>query len=240
MTAGPKTVRFAFTHDHYERPNVDRDIFLVRLEVRNSAGELVVRRDLNEIEPTGEGVGAGPEGFVLWVGGAAMEVPLTIPSPDTYELEVEAWTNHAGEGLPMLNVVVEAADDSGAGSSAIRNKLVELYDKLLGVQVTPHSLDVEGVYRLFVDTMNQRRVADRRWFEFGRCNTEFDLSYFDGILEGAVIEFEEEDGYRYYGFDWSRVGPFMDSVDFSDPHQSAQAWVVVLAYLMTDYRYLYL
>ena len=66
-----------------------------------------------------------------------MEVPLTILSSDTYELEVVAWANHAGEGLPMLNVVVEAADGSGAGSAAIRNKLVELYDKLLGVQVTP-------------------------------------------------------------------------------------------------------
>ena len=239
LTAGPKTVRFAFTHDHYERPNVDRDIFLVRLEVRSSAGELVVRRDLNEIEPTGEGVGSKPEGFVLWVGGAAMEVPITIPSPDTYKLEVVAWANHAGEGLPMLNVVVEAADGSGAGSAAIRNKLVELYDKLLGVQVTPHSPDVEGVYRLFVDTMNQRRASDRRWFEYGRCNTEYDLSYFDGILEDAVVEREEEDGYRYYWFG-NHVGPFLDSIDFSDPHQTAQAWVVVLAYLMTDYRYLYL
>ena len=32
----------------------------------------------------------------------------------------------------------------------------------------------------------------------------------------------------------------MDSVDWSDPHYAAQAWAVVLAYLLTDYRYLYL
>ena len=240
LTAGPKTVRFAFTHDHYERPNVDRDIFLVRLDVRNSAGELVVRRELNEIEPTGEGVGVGPEGFVLWVGGAAMEVPITIPSPDTYELEVVAWANHAGEGLPMLNVVVEAADGSGAGSAAIRNKLVELYDKLLGVQVTPHSPDVEAVYRLFVNTMERRRTAGKIQFEHGRCHTDWDLSFFDGILDGAVVENEQDDGFRWYWFDWDRVSGFMDGIDFSDPHQTAQAWVVVLAYLMTDYRYLYL
>ena len=240
LTAGPKTVRFAFTHDYYERPNVDRDIFLVRLDVRNSAGELVVRRDLNEIEPTGEGVGTSPEGFVLYVGGAAMEFPLTIPSPDTYELEVVAWANHAGEGLPMLNVVVEAADGSAAGSAAIRNKLVELYDKLLGVQVTPHSPDVEAVYRLFVNTMERRRAAGKIRFEHGRCNTEYDLSFFDGILDGAVVENEQDDRFRWYWFDWDRVSRFVDGIDFSDPHQTVQAWVVVLAYLMTDYRYLYL
>ena len=240
LTAGPKTVRFAFTHDYYERPNVDRDIFLVRLDVRNSAGELVVRRDLNEIEPTGEGVGTNPEGFVLYVGGAAMELPLTIPSPGPYELEVVAWANHAGEGLPMLNVVVEAADGSAAGSAAIRNQLVELYDRLLGVQVTPHSPDVEAVYRLFVNTMERRRAAGKIRFEHGRCNTEYDLSFFDGILDGAVVEYEQDDGFRWYWFDWDRVSEFMEGVDFSDPHQTVQAWVVVLAYLMTDYRYLYL
>ena len=47
-------------------------------------------------------------------------------------------------------------------------------------------------------------------------------------------------GFRYYRLDWDRVDEFMDSIDFSDPHQTAKAWVVVLAYLMTDYRYLYL
>ena len=47
-------------------------------------------------------------------------------------------------------------------------------------------------------------------------------------------------GSRNYGFDWDRVGSFMDGFDFSDPYQTAQAWVVVLAYLMMDYRYLYL
>ena len=32
----------------------------------------------------------------------------------------------------------------------------------------------------------------------------------------------------------------MEDIDFSDPHAAAQAWKVVLTYLMMDYRYLYL
>ena len=43
-----------------------------------------------------------------------------------------------------------------------------------------------------------------------------------------------------YDFDWDRIHPVLDGVDWSDPEASAQAWVVVLAYLLMDYRYLYL
>ena len=43
------------------------------------------------------------------------------------------------------------------GLPAIRNKLVELHDKLLGVQVTSDSPDVEAAYRLFVDVWQRKR-----------------------------------------------------------------------------------
>ena len=33
---------------------------------------------------------------------------------------------------------------------------------------------------------------------------------------------------------------FLTSVDWSDPQAVAKTWTVVLAYLMMDYRYLYL
>lgn len=40
--------------------------------------------------------------------------------------------------------------------------------------------------------------------------------------------------------DTDRARNFINSIDFSDLRYAAQAWMVVLAYLMTDYRYLYL
>ena len=157
-----------------------------------------------------------------------------------YSIEVVAWADQAGDELARLRVVVEDANGSGVGAEAIRSKLVELYDKLLGVQVTPHSTDVESAYRLFVNAMERRRAGQRGRFEFWHCDNELDLSYFDGILDDAVVEYEEEDGYWWYEFDWDRVDVFMNGVDWSDPYRTAQAWVVVLAYLMMDYRYLYL
>ena len=44
-----------------------------------------------------------------------------------------------------------------------------------------------------------------------------------------------------YWLGWDRVGPFLDSIDWSrTPTTTARAWVVVLTFLLTDYRYLYL
>ena len=239
LTAGSKTVRLGFTNDYWE-PTADRDIYLDRLDVRDAAGRVVASRELEEIEPSGNCDGAYDDHFALYCGGAAVDVPIDIPAAGRYEIEIVAWARHAGEGFSGLSVLVQDAEGSGAGADAIRNKLVELYDELLGVQVTPHSPDVESAFRLFVNAMERRREANDRWFEWYECDTALDLSYFEGILDDAVIEYEGDDGWRSYQFDWDRVGPFMDGVDFSDPHQTAQAWVVVLAYLMMDYRYLYL
>ena len=54
------------------------------------------------------------------------------------------------------------------------------------------------------------------------------------------VERENEDGYRYYELDEERRNEFINSIDFSDPYHAAQAWRVVLAAMMLDYRYMYL
>ena len=121
---------------------------------------------------------------------------------------------------------------------AIRNKLVELHDILLGVKVTARSPDVEAAYRLFTGDLQRWRESQDDRFLWWDCNIR-DLFYFEGILDGAIVERENEHT-RYYAIDWDRVGPFMDGLDWSDPHYTARAWVGVLAYMLMDYRYLYL
>ena len=126
------------------------------------------------------------------------------------------------------------------GTETIRGKLVELHDKLLGVQVTPYSADVEAALRLFVDVMERGRGAKESNFRDSDCyrNWGEDLFFFEGILDDAIEWHENEHG-GYYGLS-DRADDFMDSIDWSDPHYAAQAWAVVMAYLLTDYRYLYL
>ena len=132
------------------------------------------------------------------------------------------------------------------GANAIRDKLVELHDKLLGVQVTPHSPDVESAYRLFLEEVERARTSGHDPFYWVHQNWSCfrgwvnDHLYFDGILDDVVVEQEHEDGVPYYDFDHDRVEDFMESVDLSDPHHTAHAWVMVLAYLLADYRFLYL
>ena len=43
-----------------------------------------------------------------------------------------------------------------------------------------------------------------------------------------------------YDWDWDRIDAYFEGVNWSDPQGVARTWTVVLAYLMMDYRYLYL
>ena len=125
-------------------------------------------------------------------------------------------------------------------AGAIKAQIVELHDKLFGVRVTPESADVEAAYQLFVDVAQQRRAAGDDWFNIWDCGFWEDIRFFEGIIDDIIEEKENEDGYRYYGLDDDRRDDFMESIDFSDPHQTARAWAAVLTAMMMDYRYLYL
>ena len=205
-----------------------------------------MRRELETLPSPEDCRSSNGDNFALWCE-ASVVVPIEVPAAGSHSIEIVAWADQAGDELARLSVVVEEANGPGAGADTIRSKLVELYDKLFGVQVTPHSPDVEAAYRLFVDVMELGRGVDGRgrgrddqWFKWWHCDSALDLAYFDGILDGAVVERENDDGWRWYDFDWDRVGAFMNSINWSDPNHTAQAWTVVLVSLMMDYRYLYL
>ena len=238
LTAGPKTVRLTY-HNDYADSNADRNVYLDRLEVRNAAGRIVASRELEELGPSGECNGEAGDHYALWCSGS-VEIPIRIPAPGTHIVNVVAWAEQAGDELPRLSIVVESNAESSSGAQAIRRKLVELHDELLGVQVTSRSPDVEDAYRLFVDVWERKREAQDDWFEPWNCGWGWDQFFFDGILDDTLVEYGNDDVGRWQDFDWDHVNDFLDGIDFSDSDHSAQAWVVVLAYLLMDYRYLYL
>ena len=126
------------------------------------------------------------------------------------------------------------------GAAAVKAKLVDLHEKLFGVRVTADSPDVAAAYQLFVEVSERGRRAGKDRFEWWRCSISHDHLYFDGILDNTLVRRENDGGWWWYELDWDRVDPFMDRIDFSDPHQTVQAWVVVLTAMLMDYRYLYL
>ena len=131
-------------------------------------------------------------------------------------------------------------DLSQRDGDAVRNKLVELHDKLLGVQAAPDSPDVEAAYRLFIEVSRRARGSEYRGFEWWSCEHHIDQFLFEGILDNVWAVREHEGGWQWWEYDWGRVDAFLEDVDFPDPHAAARAWKVVLAYLMMDDRYLYL
>ena len=146
------------------------------------------------------------------------------------------------ERLLFSGVDTQVTPGSESGTNAIRGKLVELHEKLLGVRVTPHSPDVEAAFRLFVDVWERKRGSQDTETNFRslKCEWWHDIRFLDGILDDPVVEPEFVDGNWSYGYDWGHVDEFMNGIDWSDRHYTAQTWMVVLAYLMMDYRYLYL
>ena len=241
LSAGPKTVTLTYLNDFWEPPNNDRNVRLDRLVVRDAAGRTVTRRELETLAPVTECNRPAGDHFALHCGGS-VEVPIEVPAPGDYELEIVAWADQAGDELPRLSAAVESAAGPGHGAGLIREKLVELHEKLLGVQVTPYSPDVEAAYGLFVDVWERKRElqGDDNWeLTSWSCGLD-DIFYFEGLLDDVIVRRESESGYVWYEHDWDRINDFWDEVDLSDPQAVAQTWVVVLAYLLMDYRYLYL
>ena len=126
--------------------------------------------------------------------------------------------------------------DQTNGEAAIRNKMVELYDKLLGLEVGSDSTEVDSIYELFLDVWNSKRISDDS-FRFEPCDMydDADMYYFTGILEDSA--WLQED---LRSFDWEVIDKLYQTIDWSDESAVARTWVVVLAYLLSDYRYLYL
>ena len=239
LPRGSTTVRLSYTNDWWGGSSAqDRNVYLDRLDLRDATGRIVVSRELETVEPEADCKGPAGDSFGLYCN-RSLDVPIEVPEAGQYRIEVVAWAHQAGDELARLEVAVLDPTFSGSGAAAIREKLVELHETLLGIDATPHSPDVNAAFDLFVDVVKRGREAGEDYFNRWQCDWRSDIHFLDGILENAVIRKRNEWG-PYYDFDWSRVDPFLDAIDFSDVHYSARAWVVVLAYLLTDYRYLYL
>ena len=121
------------------------------------------------------------------------------------------------------------------GEAAIRGKLAELHQMLLGVTAAADSPDVEEAYGLFLEVWERKRAMEGDRFP-GRmaCGRWDDFLYYEGVADDAV----NYDNWGRARLDLDRtrdLGP----IGALDPGHVARTWVVTLAFLLTDYRYLY-
>ena len=247
LEAGLKTVGMIFTNNDGDDEG-DRNIRLYQLRVRNAEGELVEERSLKDLEPPvaswgecGHASDWNPETgehdhFNLHSSCGPVEVEIQIPAGGTYTIEIVTWADQFGDELAQLEVFVDSDTVNSVGARAIRAKLVELHDKLLGVEVDDTSPEVQAAFDLFVEVWRRGRDSDESEFRSVRCDFGEDHQYFDGILDD--IWATNEYGDRV--LDWERINSHLDAIDWGDRRHVARSWVVVLSYLMTDYRYLHL
>ena len=126
--------------------------------------------------------------------------------------------------LLFAGIDPSASPADGAGARAIRAKLVELYGKLLGVSVGASSSEISRAYAFFEDVWTRkrgfRRAGQERFIDEldeSACELSTDEYYFENVPSNALVD-----------------------SDLADPEHVARTWVVVLAALMMDHRYLHL
>ena len=250
LTAGDVVARLSYVNDHWEEDLPDYNLRLDRLELRDAAGRVVATHELENLDGDGGCTGKGwregrgdPDHHVFWCDGT-LEVPLTVPADGRYSVDVVAWAEHADERLADLQILVESDMERSVGAAAFRRQLADLHRDLLGVAAAPDSAEVDEAFRLFVDVWRRKREsgeegdicwpAQCRWYE--------DLRFFEGIDDGPSppVWVEHENGYGHW--EWESHDPVWEFLEDkrTDPNYVSRTWAVVLAYLMTDHRYLHL
>ncbi|MCY4563989.1 MAG: DUF1588 domain-containing protein [Gammaproteobacteria bacterium] len=238
MYAGEKTVSISFVNDRG-----DRTVRLDKLLIVDGTGTVIESHELENLDALSDCNHPVNDHFALHCNGT-LYVPISIPADGDYEIEVIAWANQAGDELPMVEIELHSDTETSLGAMATKDKLVELYEKLLGVEVALDSREIRNAYGLFIDVWERRRQGEHGdfygWNEGVECDWPNDQHYLDGILEDAFVYRDDWEWGEGYDWDWDHINAFFEEVDFSDRHGVAETWSVILAYLMMDYRYLYL
>ncbi len=124
----------------------------------------------------------------------------------------------AEERRLFADVDISATPHSSQGEQAIRGNLVALHDKLFGMRVAPSSSEVTAAYRFLEEAWHRKRESQSDRFLDGlECHWSSDEYYQDNIPN---VEQRYE--------------------DLTDPDHMARTWVVMLAAMLMDYRYLHL
>ena len=238
LAAGLQAVTLQLDNNAYLRAEIHMD----QLVIRNENGETVKELEFEALdEECGRRHSSRGEVELNPWHTNVCPVEVSIPNPGHYRIEVTARRENA-EGSPaLLGWFLKANDGDGRGAAAIRRKIADLHKKLFGVDVAIDSADVEAVYQLFLKVWNRKQHSNRGddFFDGITCDINNDDFFFDGFLDG-VTTIDDEGSSR---MNWDRISELLwrsNRIPTEDPHHVARTWVVVLSYLLADYRYLHL
>ena len=238
LAAGRQSITLQFENDETRRAEIHLD----RLVIRDENGATVKQLEFEALaEECGDRRSSRGEVELAPWHTNVCPVEVSIPRPGRYRILVTARQENAGGEPALLGWFIEANSGGARGEAAIRRKIASLHQKLFGVDVAIDSPDVDAAYRLFLKVWNRKQESSRGddFLDGAICELGNDHLFFDGFLDGVTTIDDEGDS----RVDWDRFRDYLwgsDRFPHEDPHHVARTWVVVLSYLLTDYRYLYL
>ena len=133
LIAGEREVSVSFLNQFWDEAGRGRHVRLDRLKLSKAAGEVVEIVELEDVDRVGGRECNHPVGdhFAFHCTGA-LYVPVTVPADGDYVVEVVAWADHSGDERPLVQVALHGDAGNSAGGEAIKAKLAELHDTLLG------------------------------------------------------------------------------------------------------------
>ena len=222
---GEKRIAIGFANDFYGGADEDRNLFITRIKVSDSAGKIILDADFSQYDQNNliDGIGLGElncgdysfsnDSFKFW-SNCSIEIPFETALARDLHVAVSAWGEQAGKDLPLLNVSVksDAAGGESAGGRKIKTKIVELYSKLHGVELSEDDPDIQLSYELLVSSWENRKT-----------------------IENTRTEPWPEESCRWAN--WELRQELYNDDD--DPTGMKYAWTSILIMLMTDFNYLH-
>ena len=220
LAAGNKRIRVDFLNDYYDEVLGDRNFNAISIKVSGADGQVLKTYDLRELDSIpgashDANSNCNGRGSNSWDFNCVgfLEVPITITNTDDYTITFNAYGQQAGpDAIQMLTSVLDT-DPFGQSSGAIkiRDRLVQWHELFFGDEVDPDGPEVAAVYELLVESWLSNVNADIHWLDgnFQSCNVARELN-------------DEQ---------WNML--------WDDPQRIYGAWRLVLAYFLTDYRYIF-
>lgn len=252
VSPGLKVAQVSFPNPYCDWDEVNeqcleqRVLFVDKLEIRAPGESAFTAYDAKDSELTHPGCWAsGPDGSdVALYNSCSVLVPVSVLESGEIEIRVIVSAQQGGDEITRVSIaLLDGADpheSQWTGAVAIREKLVELHQILLGKSYSADSAEIAIAYNLLVDSWleNVDRGGSSNLLESGNsCYWSADFNFLDGLQYPGDPHQLAESG-QWYEFKWEEVYPFLRPLA-SDSTRMKQSWVAVLTYMMTHYFYLY-
>ncbi len=170
-----------------------------------------------------------------------LDYTFTGSTAGEYEIRAIVAGPQAGTGLMQVSMTVEDTAEPLLSSSAsalmIKQRLVDLHNKLWGEQYTLDSPEIADAWALFVSVWQSRRQLNNANMFFPEsCFYFSDDLFFEGTSYPGNPHVLNAAG--AWEWDHANTNNFVSAYS-SDSTGTKRAWVVVMAYLLGHYKYLY-